>query len=168
LENDHLSISENNQPQDFSKKQKKGRPRLLNCDMEAILKSSFSENKTHRSLQNKFYLLRSFRLIKSDPALGWLYQEGESIRATILSELGRIDRDEDLLTLARELCALKPKTRDAIILIRTFRKSKQVIAPPATREHTDPPTPIEPEQREMEPTGTGFAIWPYEEPPPKL
>jgi hypothetical protein len=125
---------ENNQSKSFPKRGR-GRPKVFDSQMEAVLKGSFSD-KTQRGLQNKFYLLRAFRLVKNDPALRWLYdKEAETIQSTILAELGRIDRDEDLLIMARQICVLRPKARDAILLIRTCRKSKRAITQPAFEEY---------------------------------
>jgi hypothetical protein len=184
-------MENNSQSRDFPKK-RRGRPRVFNPEMEAILRGSFSD-KTQRGIQNKFYLLRAFRLVQNDPALKWLYdKEAETIKSVILSELGRITSDTDLLNMAREICNLKPRTRDAVLLIRAFRKSEKTLAPTVSERPvrlSDPPEPEHSQEEEKKPieatpgviqeekvqspaeeneSGTGFTIWGYDETPPKL
>jgi hypothetical protein len=179
------------QSKDFPKKG--GRPRIFDSQMEAVLEGSFPD-KTHRSLQNKFFLLRAFRLVKNDPALKWLYdKEAQTIKSVILTELGRIAGDGDLLNLARQVCTLKPRTRDGILLIRTWRKSKKAVTPSARVNenlspigniqtihesqirplaHPEPEEPKEegkdPEEPKGEALSRTFAIWNYDEDAPKL
>jgi hypothetical protein len=42
-------------------------------------------------------------------------------RTTILAELGRIDDNSAFISIARQLCRLKPKTRDAVMMVRRWR-----------------------------------------------
>jgi hypothetical protein len=46
---------------------------------------------------------------------------GRLKKSTILVELGRIDDDNELIAVALKICELKPKTRDAIAMIRRYR-----------------------------------------------
>ena len=46
-------------------------------------------------------------------------------RPTILAELGRIPDDQDLKAMAGRICQLKPQTKDAVLLIRRWRKGQE-------------------------------------------
>jgi hypothetical protein len=53
----------------------------------------------------------------------WLYS-GDRVhpmRKMVLSELGHIEDNQEMLELAREICARKPRDRDAVALIRRYR-----------------------------------------------
>jgi hypothetical protein len=53
----------------------------------------------------------------------WLYSSDRAhpMRKMVLSALGRMEDDEQMLELAREICARKPRDRDAVALIRRSR-----------------------------------------------
>src|ERR1051326_8532599 len=91
--------------------------------------------RTHRTVQNKHYELRAFGVLgftgetfpeefrwlcdpeKQKP--GRAYCEG--FRRSILAELGRIEDEETLRAAARRMCQLRPKAREAMVMIRRFR-----------------------------------------------
>jgi hypothetical protein len=50
---------------------------------------------------------------------------GTRERRTILAELGRIKKPENLLFAAREICKKKPRTIDAIAWIRAHRRGRE-------------------------------------------
>jgi hypothetical protein len=91
----------------------------------------FENNKTRRGRNNIYYQQRAMSLIGSgdNPEFYWLANgpemwAGDRVKAwrpSILAELGRIADDESLLSIAREICQLKPKSRRAVELIRQFR-----------------------------------------------
>ena len=117
-END-LTVSENTIPK------KRGRPSVLTPEQKALIEKVCPELKTVKSLQNKWFRVRAVRLIREDPDFKWLYnRETHYMRETILAELGRVEHDADLLTLARELCELKPTSREAVQMIRNWRFRK--------------------------------------------
>jgi hypothetical protein len=53
----------------------------------------------------------------------WAHEKGKrnSLRFEILSELGRIPDDEDLRAGASQICKPRPRTKDAITIIRFCR-----------------------------------------------
>jgi hypothetical protein len=54
------------------------------------------------------------------PDLRWLWNGGK-MRMSILAELGRIEEPGAVLTIARQICELKPKAREAVAMIRRCR-----------------------------------------------
>jgi hypothetical protein len=63
----------------------------------------------------------------------WLYSRdrAQPTRKMVLAELGRIEDEEEMLDLARELCERKPRVRDAVALIRRYRLER---SPESRRE----------------------------------
>ena len=77
-------------------------------------------------------------VLSTYPELHWLL-DPEALRRrklhvyrrTIVEELGRIEDDNRLLFVARQLCELKPRTSAAVAIIRKFRGvQKGSLAPP--------------------------------------
>ena len=90
---------------------------------------------THRIRVNKMWTLKALRCIVDNPqpSLEWLLDESSSPqgwRKTILSELGRIEDEETFRAVARAICDLKPKTRDAIAMIWRSRLGRSPSASP--------------------------------------
>jgi hypothetical protein len=90
---------------------------------------------TRRTGVNKMWAFKALRCIVDNPqpSLEWLLDESRSPRGwrkTILSELGRIEDEETILAVAREICELNPKTRDAIAMIRRSRLGRSPGASP--------------------------------------
>jgi hypothetical protein len=103
---------------------------------EQALQQLFPDIGSRRHLQNVACRQRALALLSEDPAYRWLCDPEamqakprpsaqKSWRPTILAELGRIPGDEDLKAMAGQICQLKPKTRDAVLLIRGWRKGKE-------------------------------------------
>ena len=46
------------------------------------------------------------------------------MRHTILAELGRIEDEDDLRSIARQICELKPGSKEAVAMIRQWRTGK--------------------------------------------
>lgn len=123
-------ISEN-----ISEKPRRGRPRLLSKELEQIAIFKDGPYCSPRTHQNGHYEIRALRVLditgdQLPEEYRWLMdpdkqREGRSerqgYRKTILAELGRIDDDECLQAVAKRICELKPKTRDAILMIRRWR-----------------------------------------------
>ena len=67
-------------------------------------------------------------VLSTYPELHWLLdpealrrRKPHVYRRTIVEELGRIEDDNRLLSVARQLCELKPRTSAAVAIIRKFR-----------------------------------------------
>jgi hypothetical protein len=132
---DNVVVSEN-----VPEKPKRGRPR---CDLYAPEKRAFiaalglsglyDRAQTERGKQNIDRRQHAVGVIMQakDARLNWLWDEAAAmagnirIRETILTELGRIDDDDDLLGFALQICALKPKARDAVAASRRFRSCQR-------------------------------------------
>lgn len=115
--------------ENVSKKQR-GRPRLLDKSRLALIEFA-TDAKTLRHKQNVHYRTRALALLMEDKRFLWLCDpvamragKAHSMRPTILSELGRIENDGDLESVALQLCELKPKVRQAIVMIRQWRTGK--------------------------------------------
>jgi hypothetical protein len=87
---------------------------------------------TRRNHLNVLYSLDALKiLLRDEERFAWLLGRngGKSDaepapRNSILSELGRIEDEEDILAVADQLCKLKPKAREAIARIRRWRLGK--------------------------------------------
>lgn len=125
-----IAISEN-----FSEKKKRGRPRLFHPEYEKVIRRG-REYTDIRTIYNQEYETRAFTVLGLSPKnppdfpFSWLGDESKievgksrrcGFRKTILSELGRIDNDSNLIEAAKEICRLKPKTQDAVKMIRGWR-----------------------------------------------
>jgi hypothetical protein len=135
--------------ENISEKPKRGRPPVLwqgeTMSEETILRDmqGFAKGASHRSVLNAHYLSRALSLlIKNCKArrvtfpncFSWLCNNKsgtqQRIRRVVLYELGRIDDDQLLLAMARELCKQEPSARGAITMIRRCRGCQ--------RKHGDP------------------------------
>lgn len=128
-------ISEN-----ISEKKKRGRPRLIHRTLGEYYRSQVSPGThTDRTAQNAYLGMAALgRLMgakisesqyelspgRDDWPYKWLCDETVKpvvYRRTILTELGRIDDDDELREVAAYLCEHKPSTREAIGIIRRYR-----------------------------------------------
>jgi hypothetical protein len=108
----------------------RGRPSLMSVEQEAVFTALglFTDSTPRRSKMNVFYRHRALGIL-SEGDYKWLFDEekvmadggGKHWKPTILTELGRIENDDDLRAVASELCERKPATRDAVLMVRTFR-----------------------------------------------
>lgn len=129
------TISEN-----ISEKPKRGRPRLISDAMSKWYRSQVSPGThTDRTAQNAYFGMAALgRLMgekisegkyelspgRDDWPYKWLCDETVKpvvYRRTVLTELGRIDDDDELREVAAYLCEHKPSTREAIGIIRRYR-----------------------------------------------
>jgi hypothetical protein len=124
----------------ISEKQKRrGRPRVM-AEMRALheLTDVGTEYRSERQRINRAYAHDAIgRLGRGrDPAYFWLVNYVEEDRRphsafpkreqwTILAELGRIANDEAMRAVARDICARKPTTKDAVATIRRVRLGRQ-------------------------------------------
>jgi hypothetical protein len=105
--------------------------------MKLLASVHMGENRSPRHLQNFSYQARAQSLLEplvsTHPELRWLYDHeaiwrGEgTYRQTIVQALGRIDHDDTLIAVARRLCELKPRAREALAMIRRFRKVQKPL-----------------------------------------
>jgi hypothetical protein len=118
---DELDKSEN-----ISKKLKRGRPRLSDYlpEINAL---------TVRGRQNYHYMVRAMRVLGNgdDPRFFWLCDANAvnagkaGVKFVILSELGRVRDDGELVELAELICELKPTTKKAMSIIKEVRGAKR-------------------------------------------
>jgi hypothetical protein len=106
---------------------KRGRPSkvLSGCaNWKEISQNVWGNGKSNRTMVNRFYFTRAMKACQfgHDTDCLWLANaKADKYRMTILTELGRIDDDCDLLAIAKRLCALKPTANEAVGMIRKFR-----------------------------------------------
>ena len=74
-----------------------------------------------RRIAQQVHRTRGAKVIAADPACRWLAGKNE-----ILDELGRIDNDYALLTIAKRVVELKPSTPEAVDMIRRHREFDQL------------------------------------------
>jgi len=105
-----------------------GRPPVFPSEYLEKLAVIYPDVKTHRHRVNLAYLARSMKLLKDDPRFKWLIDperairgEPGSFRRGILCELGRIDNEDTVRVIALKICELRPKTKDAVVMIRRWR-----------------------------------------------
>ncbi len=111
-----------------------GRPRLITQESERTLWGIgiFKQGKSRRTNLNAYYAMGA--LVKlglkypgfsGDKAIFlWLSDEQAKpavYRGTILAELGRIEDPDFLQEVAERICELKPRTSDAVAMIRRCR-----------------------------------------------
>jgi hypothetical protein len=120
-------------------KRRRGRPRAFQAEVTEgltqerfwALNGSLESNQTRRNHMNVMYRMKALSaLIHGDDAdrFAWLADQRKmavgtpkSWRPSILSELGRIEDEEDMKSIAAQLCEAKPKARAAIVMIRAWR-----------------------------------------------
>jgi hypothetical protein len=105
---------------------KRGRPRLEYY--RRGLDFAEFDAKTERGRQDVFYRLSAVAQLKDDERFTWLCDKAAMVagkkdawKPSILTELGRIESYQDLVEVALEICKIKPKTKDAIAMIRRWR-----------------------------------------------
>lgn len=115
--------------EDSSEKSKRpGRPRRLTATDEALV-SSLYPGRTRRTLMEKSYVGRAIAVLglqgsEVEEPFRWLFGAGV-VRSTILAELGRIEDEELLRTVAAEVCKSRLSARTARERIRWVRTGRQ-------------------------------------------
>ncbi len=119
----------------FSKTKKGGRPKLLGPQLEAVYRGAVGQFTSERTVQNKYYELRAFSALgfnedaSETSPYSWLCSSGAQAgtsgrryyRSTILAELGRFEDNEMMRLYAGLICTLKPKTQEAVRMLRKWR-----------------------------------------------
>ena len=125
---DMTVISEN-----FSdnKKPKRGRPKAFPEEHEAMLDAVgiFMDTHSRRGQVNKMYRQVAVSVLSDCRELSWLLDPEAMERGgtkgawkpTIMAELGRIENPDEMRKIARQICVIKPKVKEAIVLIRRYR-----------------------------------------------
>src|SRR5437016_4668522 len=108
-----------------SEKPKRGRPRLYPAAYEAVFRI---DAKHHRSGTNGFYRSHALNALgfgqddvsaEARERYSWLFDlQADSMKRTILAELGQVGNAEAIRTYAGQLCEMKPKTREAVLMLR--------------------------------------------------
>jgi len=105
---------------------KRGRPPVMDKTEENIASILTPNVTTRRGKLNSYYRLIAFSVLHDDPRFSWLVdKETEKMKSTILTELGRIYVPEVIKIAALKICELKPRTKEAIALIRSWRTGKK-------------------------------------------
>lgn len=112
---------------------KRGRPAVYS-EQQLNLARQYSDASTVRGKQNFLYMTRAIRVLDYDPAFCWLVGTREEINAgkkvfhnSILTELGRIKDDDNLRDIARQICEIKPRCKEALVMIRRWRTGKTLV-----------------------------------------
>jgi hypothetical protein len=105
---------------------RRGRPRRFPPLLEETMKSIGAIRGSRRSQLNGLWCLEAVGIMMKnpEPSFKWLFDEQanpEIYKRVILSELGRIEDEETMLAVMREVCRDKPTTRDAVLMIRRYR-----------------------------------------------
>jgi hypothetical protein len=104
---------------------KRGRPKSIS-DGELALVRNFFPGNSPRHEHDLVYRQRAVSLLMDNPALAWLCNKEDmkagvnSWKPTILAALGRLE-ESDMLVMAKALCDRKPRTKEAVAMIRRFR-----------------------------------------------
>ena len=112
-----------------TEKPKRGRPPVFDESYLASLKGIWPEIQSRRAIVNMAYSLRAYGVVGNDKRFRWLIDKKKGAKNIhgwwkpgILSELGRIENDDDLKMVAAHVCKLKPSTsREAVGIIRNWR-----------------------------------------------
>jgi hypothetical protein len=117
---------------------KRGRPTLISEEVRAVFNMGNVGELSERSKQNFYHAMPACSLLHGDPRFAWLTEvkpNGRFARIGILSELGRIDNDEDIIAAALVVSEERPKTKDAMVRIRRFRTGKAPAYDPDALAH---------------------------------
>jgi len=106
-----------------SKKRKRGRPAIFTDEQMALVQQLYPHVKSRRGQVDLAYQVDATLALGNDPAYRWLYDPAaKMVRSSILAELGRLGHPEDIKAAARWICETKPKTKQAIVMVRSARR----------------------------------------------
>jgi hypothetical protein len=124
------------------KKRRRGRPKVISDFIEECFYKPYVYSnavKTRRGHLNEHYRFKALSALivdedecivarSSDFEYKWLYDDDalsqkkpRAYRKTILAELGRLQDPSLIRDVARQICALKPRAKDAVVMIRQRR-----------------------------------------------
>jgi hypothetical protein len=86
----------------------------------------YPEVRTRRGMQNKVYMSHAFAVLKEVPdhreRYRWLLgDDGETWRATLLAELGRLRNPGRIVEAADALCTMRPPRERGVAFLRRLR-----------------------------------------------
>ncbi|MBU0611014.1 MAG: hypothetical protein KKI08_24245, partial [Armatimonadetes bacterium] len=97
---------------------RRGRPPVLPPEWEEEIALTAPHVQTSRGRQNVYYRTLAVEVLANDPRCAWL---GGSTKNTILAELGRFEDSAAMRKAAREVCRMRPKVSDAVVMLRRWR-----------------------------------------------
>jgi hypothetical protein len=118
--------------ENFSEKPKRGRPRVLNDEYVRIMRvlGGF-ESRVRRTNINEYFRMHAVGALLNDNPDGMdagkaefaylLHPVTEKMKATIMTELGRLKDPDTIRACARVICEQKMRTRKAVIRLRSVR-----------------------------------------------
>ena len=115
-----------------SEKRQRGRPPIFTPEHRARIQVYFPDVKTHRGITDCIYRIRAIGLLADDARFSWVADRAKMSagdggwKPSILTELGRIWDEEVLKEIALNICELKPKTKEAVAIIRRIRTGKTI------------------------------------------
>ena len=130
-------LSKPEKSENVSEKPKRGRPPAFPPELEAGYDglALFDGIHSRRGRVNVYYRMQALRALKGIPGVEWVYDEARARagepgawRQTILIELGRIRDPDAIRKVARQLCELKPTTREAVAMVRRWRLDQPLSA----------------------------------------
>lgn len=108
-------------------RRRRGRPEVID-KWEYDLHQSDASTYTKRGLQNLIYRTRALSCLLDKPEYVWLCDGKKMVagvpnssKPAILTELGRFEDDDLIKAYAVQICELKPKTAEAVKLLRKAR-----------------------------------------------
>ena len=121
--------------ENISIKPKRGRPYLFFTDAadKREWKKHYPDVRTDRTLVNRLYSDRALSVLGDGrkPEYIWLADvKADRFKHTILTELGRVDEDDEIRDLAGFICEKKMSTSEAVSFIRDCRG----VLKPATQQ----------------------------------
>jgi hypothetical protein len=124
--------------ENISIKPKRGRPYLLFTDAndKREWKKLNPDVRTERTLVNRVHFWHSLSALGEglEPEFIWLADaKSDRFKHTILTELGRVDEDEEIRDLAGSICEMKLTTAEAVSFIRDCRG----VSKPASAERLE-------------------------------
>jgi len=125
--------------ENVSENRKRGRPRVLSVVDVTRSALYFPEVTTARGKQNLFYQQRAVCVLVDDPRFYWIMGGSEkeitsgrgTMRRSILPMPGRIQDDNELKSVADEICRVKPTARHAAEIVRNYLGVKRSPDVPA-------------------------------------
>lgn len=102
-----------------SPKPTRGRRPIFSAEFRNEVRARHANLRSERSVIEACYASRTRQILQQSglaAELGWLDN-----KAAILAALGRIPQEDHLLSVALQLCQLKPSSNSAVLMIRRFR-----------------------------------------------
>jgi len=112
----------------ISQKAKRGRPSLFDPAVSVKILALYPEIKTGRGKLDVLYRTWAVQVLIDDERFSWLCDSAKMAAGVdgawqpgILRELGKIGNKADLRGVALQICALRPKMHEAVVMIRGVR-----------------------------------------------